>query len=76
MISLRQFNTAECITFPMMQIFFILESQQKSLNKLLKRDMKLLNNWLSANQISINTEKTELMNFTFPRKVLTVEKKN
>ena len=60
----------------MMQIFFILKSQQKSLNKLLKRDMKLLNNWLSANQISINTEKTELMNFTFPRKVLTVENKN
>ena len=32
--------------------------------------MKQLNNWLSANKISRNVEKTELVNFKSPRKVL------
>ena len=30
----------------------------KNLNKLVNRDMKHLNNWLSANKISLNVEKT------------------
>ena len=34
------------------------------------RDMKNLNNWLSANKISLNVVKTELVIFKFPRKVL------
>ena len=32
--------------------------------------MKHLNNWLSANKISLNVEKTELVIFKSPRKVL------
>ena len=32
--------------------------------------MKQLNNWLSANKIYLNVEKTEPANFKFPRKVL------
>ena len=31
--------------------------------------MKQLNNWLSANKIYLNVEKTEPANFKFPRKV-------
>ena len=31
----------------------------KNLNKLVNRDMKHLNNWLSANKISFKVEKTE-----------------
>ena len=47
----------------------------KSLNKLLNRDMKQLNNWLSANKISLNVEKTEVVVFKSPRKVLSAETK-
>ena len=42
----------------------------KNLNKLVYHDMKQLNNWLSANKISLNVEKTELVIFKSPRKVL------
>ena len=42
----------------------------KNLKKLVNRDMKHLNNWLSANEISLNGEKTELVIFKSPRKVL------
>ena len=42
----------------------------KNLNKLANHDMKQLNNWLSANKISRNVEKTELVIFKSPRKVL------
>ena len=35
--------------------------------------MKQLNNWLSANKISFNVEKTELVIFKSPRKVLSDE---
>ena len=42
----------------------------KNLNKLVNRDMKHVNNWLSANKISLNIEKTELVIFKSPRKVL------
>ena len=42
----------------------------KNLKKLVNRDMKYLNNWLSANRISLNVEKTELLIFKSPRKVL------
>ena len=42
----------------------------KNLNKLVNPDMKHLNNWLSANKISLNVEKTELVIFKSPRKVL------
>ena len=41
-----------------------------SLNKLVNRNMKRFNNWLSANKISCNVEKTELVIFKSPRKVL------
>ena len=42
----------------------------KNLNKQINRDMKHLSNWLSANKISLNVEKTELVIFKSPRKVL------
>ena len=42
----------------------------KNLNKLVNRDMKQLNNWLSANKVSLNVEKTELVIFKSPRKVI------
>ena len=42
----------------------------KNLNKLVNRDMKHFNNWLSANKISLNVEKTELVIFKSSRKVL------
>ena len=69
MISIRQFNTAKCIILLMIQIFFI-QVSLKNLNKLVNHDMKHLNNWLSANKISLNVEKTELVIFKFPRKLL------
>ena len=42
----------------------------KNLNKQVNRDMKHLNNWLSANRISLNVEKIELVIFKSPWKVL------
>ena len=45
----------------------------KNLNKLVSHDMKQLNNWLSANKISLNIEKTELVHFKSPRKKLSDE---
>ena len=47
----------------------------KNLNKLVNGDMKHLNNWLSANKISLNVEKTELVIFKSPRKILLDETK-
>ena len=41
----------------------------KNLNKLVNNDMKQLNNWFSANKISLNVEKTELIIFKSSRKV-------
>ena len=49
---------------------FYISKSVKNLNKLVNRDMKHLNNWLSANKISLNVEKTELVIFKSPRKVL------
>ena len=46
----------------------------KNLNKLVNHDMKQLNNWLSvANKISFTFEKTDLVIFKSPRKVLSDE---
>ena len=42
----------------------------KNLNKLFKHDMKHLNSRLSANKISLNIEKTELVIFKSPTKVI------
>ena len=50
--------------------FFDTSNSVKNLNKLTNRDMKHLSNSLSANNISLNVEKTELMVFKSPRKVL------
>ena len=47
----------------------------KNLNKLVNHDMKQLNNWLSANKISSNIEKTGLVLFKSPRKILSDENK-
>ena len=55
----------------MIQIFFIQVAKSvKSLNKQINRDMIHLNNWLSTNKIYRNIEKTELVIFKSPRKVL------
>ena len=45
----------------------------KNLNKLVNHDMRKLNNWLNANKISLNVEKTELVIFKSPRKALSDE---
>ena len=45
----------------------------KNLNKLVNRNMKHLNNWLSVNKISLNVEKTEVVIFKPPKKVYTSE---
>ena len=45
----------------------------KNLNKLVNRDLKQLSNWLSANEISLKVEKTELVIFESPRKLLSDE---
>ena len=42
----------------------------KKLDKLVKRDIKHFNNYLSANKISLNIKETELVIFKTPRKVL------
>ena len=42
----------------------------KNLNTLVNHDMKHLSNWVSANKISLNVEKAELVIFKSPRKVL------
>ena len=47
----------------------------ENLNKLVNRDMKHLNNWLSANKISLNVAKNELVIFKSQRKVLSDEMK-
>ena len=60
----------------MIQIFFIRVSLSvKNLNKQINRDMKHLNDWLSANKISLNVEKTEIVIFKSPRKVFVDEMK-
>ena len=45
----------------------------KNLNEVVNHDMEQLNNWLSANKISLNVGKTELVIFKSPRKVLSDE---
>ena len=52
---------------------FHINKSLKNLNKLVDRNMKQLNNLLSANKISLNVEKTELVIFKSPRKVLSDE---
>ena len=42
----------------------------KNLNNLVNRGMKQFNKWLNANKISLNVEKTELVIFKSPRKLL------
>ena len=55
----------------MIQIFFIQVSLSvKNLNKQINRDMKHLNDWLGANKFFFNVEKTEIVIFKSPKKVL------
>ena len=49
---------------------FYTNKSVKNLNKLVSLDMKQLNNWLSANKISLNVKKTELVISKSSRKVL------
>ena len=53
--------------------FFHTSKSVKNLNKVVNCDMKQLNNWLSANKISLSDEKTELVTFKSPRKVISDE---
>ena len=52
---------------------FYTNKSVKNLNKLVNPDMKQLSNWLSANKIPLNVEKTELVFFKSVRKVLSGE---
>ena len=78
MIFMKQFNTAKYITFLMIQISFIrifhlFHKSVKNLNKLVNNDMKQMNNWFKPNKISLNVEKTKLVIFKSPRKVISDE---
>ena len=48
----------------------------KNVNKLVNRDMKRFNDWLSSNKICLNVEKTELVISKSPNKIPPDEKKN
>ena len=48
----------------------------KNVNKLVNRDMKRFNDWLSSNKIYLNVEKTELVISKSPNKIPPDEKKN
>ena len=52
---------------------FYTSKSVKDLKKLVNHDVKQLNNWLRANKISLNVEKTELVIFQSLRKVLSDE---
>ena len=69
MISIIQFNTAK---LPLCWWYksFSYNTSVVNLNKLVNRDIKHLNNWFSANKISLNVEKTELVIYKSSRKVL------
>ena len=54
---------------------FYTSKSLKNLNKLVSHDMKNLNNWSSANKISLNIEKTELVLLKSPRRVILDETK-
>ena len=54
-------------------VLFHTNMSVKNLNTLVNHDMKQLNNWFSANKISLNVEKTERVIFKYPRKVLSDE---
>ena len=58
-----------------MQIFFI-QVSVKDLNKLVNRDVKHLNNWLSANRISLNVDKTELVILNLQGKYFQMKQKS
>ena len=73
MIFIRQFNHCKVHHFPDDTNLFHTNKLVKNLNKLVKRDTKHLKDWLSANKISLNVEKIELVIFKFPRKVLSDE---
>ena len=44
-------------------IIYILITLLKKLNKMLNKDLKNLTNWLNANEISLNADKTEMILF-------------
>ena len=71
MTFIRQLNTVKY--FAGDENLFHTNKSVKDLIKLVNREMKQLNNWLSANKISINVEKTELLIFISPRKVISDE---
>ena len=46
----------------------LVDNSFKKINKHIKHDVKVLNTWLRANRISLNTSKTEILlfrNYTF-----------
>ena len=45
----------------MIEIYYILIALLKKLNKLLNKDLKHLTNWLTANKVSLNVDKTEII---------------
>ena len=49
---------------------FHTKKSAKNLNKLVNHDMEQLSNWLSSNKVSLNGEKTKLVIFKSPRKIL------
>ena len=43
------------------QTYYILITLLEKLNKMLNKDLKNLSNWLNANKISLNVDKTEMI---------------
>ena len=54
-------------------LFHTNKSSVENLNRLVNNNLKQLNNWLSANEIFLNFEKTELVIFKSSRKELSNE---
>ena len=54
---------------------FHTSKSMKNLNKLVNHDMKHLNNWLSADKISLNVEKTELVIINLQGKYFRIKQK-
>ena len=59
--------------FPHDTNLFHTNKSLKNLNKLVNNKMKQMNNWFKPNKISLNVEKTKLVIFKSPRKVLSDE---
>ena len=69
MISILLFNTVSFINWLATQIFWLLKSHQRI--KKVNRDLKLTVEWVRANNLSLNANKTEIIIFKPRNKTIT-----